>query len=122
NGPADERPLQHIEADVPARSTHRYESTVDVVPKRQPSAAGSQWLQFPADVLSAPVEFEHLKRVGPRHVRFGYKRRRRSHCRKFRRSNGTEVPVRIERSPFAEMLGISERLPNLGRRVRQIAH
>src|SRR5881409_3826390 len=42
NGPTGEKPLQHIEADVPARSAHRYESTVDVVPKREPSAAASQ--------------------------------------------------------------------------------
>src|SRR5882724_11799651 len=54
NGPTGEQPLQHIEADVPARSAHRYESTVDVVPKREPGAAASQRLQFPADVLSPP--------------------------------------------------------------------
>src|SRR2546421_6710026 len=32
NGPTGEKPLQHIEADVPARSAHRYESTVDGCP------------------------------------------------------------------------------------------
>src|SRR5437879_13736560 len=65
NGPTGEKPLQHIEADVPARSAHRYESTVDVVPKREPSAAASQRLRFPADVLSPPAEFAHPGRAGP---------------------------------------------------------
>jgi hypothetical protein len=41
NGPTGEKPLQHIEANVPARSAHRYVSTVDVVPKRELSPAGS---------------------------------------------------------------------------------
>src|SRR5437879_12782015 len=67
NGPTGEKPLQHIEADVPARSAHRYESTVDVVPKREPGAAASQRLEFPADVLSPPAEFEPLALVGPLH-------------------------------------------------------
>src|SRR2546425_4178795 len=121
NGPTGEKPLQHIEADVPARSAHRYESTVDVVPKREPSATASQRLQFPADVLSSPAEFEHLGRVGPLHLGLGYMRRRRPHCRELCGANGTEVPVRIERSPFAEMLGVRERLPNLCRRVGEVA-
>src|SRR5207237_3389527 len=54
NGLTGKKPIQHIEADVPARSAHRNESTVDVVPEREPSAASSQRLQFPADVLSPP--------------------------------------------------------------------
>src|SRR5438445_13022767 len=60
NGLTGEKPLQHVEADVPARSAHRYESTIDVVPKREPSAAASQRLQFPADVLFPPAEFEQF--------------------------------------------------------------
>src|SRR5438067_464532 len=105
NGLTGEKPIQHIEADVPARSPHRYESTVDVVPKREPSAAASQRLQFPADVGSTPGIFERPRRVSPLHVGLGYVRRRRSHCRELCGAKGTEVPVRIERSPFAEMLG-----------------
>src|SRR5207247_2462083 len=116
-----EKPIQHIEADVPARSAHRYESTVDVVPKREPSAAASQRLQFPADVGSTPGIFERPRRVSPLHVGLGYVRRRRSRCRELCGANGTEVPVRIERSPFAEMLGVRERLPNLCRRMGQVA-
>src|SRR5229473_4813804 len=60
NRPTGEKPIQHIEADVPARSAHRYESTVDVVPKREPSAAASQRLQFPADVLSPQLNSSSL--------------------------------------------------------------
>src|SRR5438067_12635483 len=77
NGPTGEKPRQHIETDVPARSAHRYESTVDVVPKREPSAAAVQRLELPADVLSPPVEFQHRGRVGPLHLGLGNKRRRR---------------------------------------------
>src|SRR5882724_6874125 len=121
NGLTGEKPLQHIEADVPARSAHRYEITVDVVPKREASAAARQRLQLPADVLSAPVEFEHLGRVGPLHLALGHKRRRRPHGRELRDANGTEVPVRIERSPFAKMLGIRQRLPNRGGRLAEVA-
>src|SRR6266852_3104863 len=113
NGLTGEKPIQHIEADVPARSAHRYESTVDVVPKREPSAAASHRLQFPADVLSPPAEFEQLGRVGPLHLGLGYMRRRRPHGRELCGANGTEVPVRIERS--------RERLPNLGRRGGEVA-
>src|SRR5713226_8302415 len=99
NGLTGEKPIQHIEADVPARSAHRYESTVDVVPKREPSAAASQRLQFPAHVLSPRAEFENLGRVGPLHLGLGYLRR--SHPRELCWPNCTEVPVRVERSPFA---------------------
>src|SRR5436309_13154630 len=68
NGLTGEKPLQHIEADVPARSAHRYEITVDVVPKRKPGAAASQRLQLPADVVSTPAIFERPRRVSPLHV------------------------------------------------------
>src|SRR5439155_4500716 len=92
-----------------------------VVPKREQGAAASQRLQFPADVLSPPAEFEHLGRVDTIHLGLEYMRRRRANCRELCGANGTEVPVRIERSPFAEMLGVRERLPNLCRRMGQVA-
>src|SRR5437879_13586586 len=72
NGLTGEKPLQHIEADVPARSAHRDEITVDVVPEREPRAADSQRLQFPPDVWSTPVEFQHLGCVAPFHLCVGY--------------------------------------------------
>src|SRR5947207_5399360 len=53
NGLTGEKPLQHIEADVPARSAHRYESTVDVGPQRQARAA-TQGFEFPPDIEATP--------------------------------------------------------------------
>src|SRR5947208_16087985 len=67
-----------------------------------------------------PAEFERLGRVGPIHLGLGYVRRR-PHCRELCGASGIEVPVRIERSPFAQMLGVRERLPNLCRRVGEVA-
>src|SRR4051812_7583238 len=121
NGLIREKPLQHIEADVPAGGAHRYESTVDVVPKRKPGAAACQRLQFPADVLTAPAEFEQLGRVGALHPGLGYMRRRRSHCRELCGTNGAEVPIGIEGSPFAQMVGVGERLPDLCGSVVEVA-
>src|SRR5207248_2569979 len=101
------------------RCAHRYVIPVDVVPKREPSAAASQRLQFPANVVSTPAIFERPWRVGPLHLGLGYVRR--AHGREFCGASDTEVPVGIERSPFAEILGVRERLPHLGRRVGEVA-
>src|SRR3954471_22557597 len=57
DGRTGEQPVQHVETDVPARGAHRDETTVDVVPERQPGAAGLR-LQLPANVLPAPVELQ----------------------------------------------------------------
>ena len=115
-----EKALQYIEADVPARGAHGDETTVDVVPQGEPSAA-CEWLQFPANVLSAPVEFEQLRRIGSRHSSFRDHRRRRSHRSKLCCTNGAEVLVRIERSPLSQLLRIRERGPNLCGRVAEFA-
>jgi hypothetical protein len=60
NGLTGEKPIQHIEADVPARGAHGNESTVDVVPKREPRAVTSQRFQLPADVLSPQLNSSTL--------------------------------------------------------------
>src|SRR5712692_9391537 len=73
-----------------------------------PSGSSSQRMSCPP-----PAEFEQLGRVGPLHLGLGYLRRRRPHGRELCGANGAEVPVRIERS--------RERLPNLGRRVGEVA-
>src|SRR5450432_639973 len=123
DGLTGEQPLQHVEADVQARSDHRDESTVDTVPEREPRAAASQRLQLPADVEFAPVIFERLRRVGPLHLGLGYIWRRRPHRGELcGGASGAEVPVRLERSPFAEMLGVRDRRPYVFRRVRKVAH
>src|SRR5207244_11613037 len=74
-----------------------------------------------ADRPPSSSEFAHPGRVGPLHLGLGYMRRRRPHCRELCGANGTEVPVRIERSPFAEMLGVRERLPNVFGIVGEVA-
>src|SRR5262245_11694898 len=98
--------IQYIEADVPARSSHRDEATVDVVPERETGAAVSKRLELPSNVLTAPVELEHPRRFGALHMRLGNHRRRRSDCRKLCGADAAEVLVGIERSPFTEMLRI----------------
>src|SRR5947209_379937 len=59
NGLTAEKPVQHVEADVPPRSAHRNVATIDVVPEGETGAGSSPRLQLPADVLSSPTEFEH---------------------------------------------------------------
>ncbi len=117
---AREKPIQHVQAEVPTGGAHRNVSTVDVVPEREPRTTASQRLQLPADVLSAPIEFEHFERVGSFHLGLGYQRRRCSHRRELCVAHGTEVAVGIEGRPFAEVLGLRERLPNLRRRMGQV--
>jgi hypothetical protein len=54
NGLTGEKPIKDIEADVPARSAHRYESTVDVVPKREPERLYSRQGIFCEPCLATP--------------------------------------------------------------------
>jgi hypothetical protein len=68
------------------------------------SGSSSQRMSCP------PVELEHPGRVGPLHLGLGDMQRRRSHRRELRGADGAEVSVRIERSPFAEMLGLGQRV------------
>src|SRR5262245_46696221 len=119
DGVTGEMVIQHVEADVPTRSAHRDVVTVDVVPQRQPGAAASRRLELPADVLSTPAEFEQPVRVCALHLSLGYMRG--AHRRELCATDRTEVPVGIERSPFAEMLGVGERLPDLCWRVAELA-
>src|SRR4030088_784539 len=48
DGIIGKEPLEHIEADVPARCTHRYETTIDVVPERKARAV-AEGLELPSD-------------------------------------------------------------------------
>jgi hypothetical protein len=82
----------------------------------------SQRLQFPADLVFAPGILERPRRVRSLHLGLGNVRRRRSHRRERCSADGTEVPVRIERSPFAQMLGVRNGRPNLRRSVGQVAN
>src|SRR5215475_10106839 len=109
DGLAVEGAIEHIQADVPARSAHRDESALDVVPEREPRAIADR-LQLPAHIVAAPGELEELGGVGALHLSLGDMWLGRTHGGELRSTWRTEVPVSIERSPFAEMLGIRERL------------
>src|SRR5262249_10173075 len=62
-------PVEHVEADVPARGTPRDELAIDVVPERE-ARAGVVRLQLPAQVTTAPAVLEQPRRQGPRDRRF----------------------------------------------------
>ena len=49
-----EKVIQNIETNVPPGGTHRDEAAIDVMPQRQPRAV-AQGLEFPPDILGAPV-------------------------------------------------------------------
>ena len=119
--PIAEEPIHDVEADMPAGGAHRDESTVDVVPERESRAAGAERLELPANLLRAPIELEHLGRVGALHVRLGDERLRRSDGGELHGAHGAQVAVGVERSPLAQVLGVGQRLPDLGRRVREVA-
>ena len=99
---------------MPAGRAHRDEATIDVVPEREPGAA-AQRLQFPADVLSAPVEFEQLGGIGPLYPVSATIGVGAPTVESLRGADATEVAVSIERSPFAELLRVGQRLPDRGR-------
>src|SRR5690349_2819394 len=95
-----EKPLEHVEADVPSGGAHGDVFAVDAVPDGEPRAAGDR-LQLPADVLTAPAEFEEARSVGTFDLALRYLRRsdRRQRCF----ADGAEVAVGVEGSPFAEL-------------------
>src|SRR5256885_11223403 len=96
-----EEPLQNIETNVPPGGTHGDEAVTDVGPQRQARAA-AQVFEFPPHVEATPLVLKQLRSVGSRHCRFGHTRRGGSHCRELhRRSNRTQVPIRVEGRPLA---------------------
>jgi hypothetical protein len=52
-----EESLEHVEADMPARCTHRYETAIDVVPKRETRAVAER-LKLPSNIIVAPTVLE----------------------------------------------------------------
>ena len=106
--------VQHVEADVPAGRAHRDVPAVDVVPEREPRAA-ARAASAPSGCPWPPQLYSSSSgRVGPLHAVSVTMRRRRPHGRE--RHGGptvAEAPIGIERRPFAQMLGLGERLPDL---------
>ena len=115
-----EEPIQDVEADVPARGAPRDVAAIDVVPEREARALAER-LELPAHVAVAPAVLEQLRRVGPLHVGLGDLRRRRSDRRELRRAQRGEASVGVERRPFAQLRRIGQRLPDLRRRMTQVA-
>src|SRR6185295_3354741 len=116
-----EKVIQNIETNVPPGSTHRNEAAIDVVPQRQASAA-TQDLEFPPDILGAPVVLEHLGSIGSRHFGFGNLRRGRSHRGELHHaSNRTQAPIGVEWRPFTQTGRVSQGFPDFLRRMAQLA-
>src|SRR5689334_5159556 len=120
DGLAVEGAIQHVEADVPAGGAHGDEPTIDVVPEREARAVADR-LQLPPEVLAAPVELEQPGGVGAPHLGLGDVWRWRTDGGQPCGARAAEVAVRIERSPFAEVLGIGERLPDSFRWMAKVA-
>src|SRR5206468_6465706 len=68
DGGSAEQVIQHVEADVPAGSTHRDVAAIDVGPQREARATASRF-ELPPHVEAAPVVFEPLWSIGSRHFR-----------------------------------------------------
>src|SRR5437870_714193 len=103
NGLTGEKPLQHIEADVPARRAHRYEITGDAAPQRQARAA-TKGFELPPDIEATPIVLERLGSVGSRYFGFGNVQRGRSHRGELhRRSNRTQASIGVEGRPLAQL-------------------
>src|SRR5262249_41624223 len=116
-----EKPIQHIETNVPAGSAHGDEAAMDVAPQRQPRAATKRF-EFPPHVEATPVVLKHLRSVGSRHCCFGNLRCGRPHRGElYRGSNRGQAPIGIKRSPLPQMRGVGERLPDSFRRVAQFS-
>src|SRR5262249_60994108 len=100
NGLAGEKPLQHVEADVPAGRAHRHEPTIDLVPELEARAV-AQRLQLPSDV-AAPAVLEEAGLLGSRHARL------RDLRRTYRREPGcpdvSRAPIGIEGPPLRQAL------------------
>src|SRR5262249_19246656 len=65
-----EEPLEHVEADVPARCAPGDEAAIDVVPEREAGAAADRF-ELPAEVAAAPTVLEEPRRLGPLHGGLG---------------------------------------------------
>src|SRR5581483_8822100 len=121
NGLIGEKPIQHIQTNVPSSSTHGNEAAINVGPKRQARAAGKRF-EFPSHIKVTPSVLKHIGSVSPLHGCFGDMRRGRSYRGEFHcSSNLTQVPIGIEGSPLAQVRRIGQRLPDFLRRVPQLS-
>src|SRR5690349_6786085 len=70
-----QQPVQHVEADVPARGAPRDEAAIDTMPKLETRAA-AQRLQLPPEVAATPAVLQQPRSFRPLHRSLGDLRRR----------------------------------------------
>src|SRR5579864_5677086 len=97
NGLAREEPVQHIEADVPARGTHRDVAVTDVGPQSQACAAGDGF-ELPPHIEVTPGVLEQVGSVGSLYG--GFRDAGRPHGAEFyRASSNSQAAIGVKRSP-----------------------
>src|SRR5690242_13770585 len=119
NGLAGEKPIQHIEADVPARGAHGDVAVTDVGPQGQARAA-SDGFELPSHIEVTPGVLEQVGSVGSLYG--GFRDAGRPHGAEFyRASSNSQAPIGVKGSPLAQMRRVSQRLPDFFRRVAQLS-
>ena len=78
---------------------HGDEAAIDVVPERQARAAAER-LELPAEIVATPVVLEQPRRSA-RFTVVSETVRRRPDRRELHRPDGGQVPIGVERRPFA---------------------
>src|SRR5262249_5127931 len=97
DGLARKKPIEHVEADVPAGGAPREVAAIDVVPEREPRAAAER-IELPAEVIAAPAVLEQLRRLGS--LDAARVDLRRSGRGELHRAHGRQAPIGIERRPL----------------------
>jgi len=110
--------VEHIEADVPARRTHGYESTIDVVPESEPRTR-SEWLELPSHLVVTPLILEQLRRVSPSDARLRDLWRRIPTVESLTGPSSSGSGQR-RTGPLAQLRGVRQRVPDFRRRMLEV--
>src|SRR6266436_2366832 len=103
NGLTGQKPIQHIETNVPPGSTHRDEAVTDVGPQREARAANNGF-EFPPHLKVTPLVLKQLGSIGSRHFCFGHVWRGCSHRGELHRvSHCTQASIGVEGSPLVQV-------------------
>src|SRR5215475_6310326 len=122
DGVAGEKPIQHVQADVPPGSAHCDEAAIDVGPQRQTRAA-PKGFELPSHVETTPLVLEQLRSIRSSDSCFGNKQRGRSNRGELHRGSSlTQTRIGVKRSPLAKMRWVSQRLPDLFWGVAQLSN
>ena len=93
---------------------------VRVVTRSEPRARPLRF-QLPADVVAAPAILQELRSLRALHARFGYVHGGRADRGQLYGADRGEAAIRVERRPLAEVRRVRQRLPDLRRRMLEIA-